>query len=64
MDIAPFDLLETHRHELSTQARLLLRARPDAEPVGLVVDSDVPEAAPIRAEIERVEGKPFLGGCV
>lgn len=72
MDTEPFDnfaaklrsyeLLEAHRRELRAQAEQLLRAKPDAEPVGLVVDSDAPEAAPIVAEIERAEGRPFKGG--
>ncbi len=56
-----FEMLEQHREALAADAAEFAREHPGVATVGLILDADASEAAPIRAALEASAGQSFAG---
>lgn len=54
-------MLEQHREALAADATEFARAHPQIPTVGLILDADASEAAPLRAALESATGQSFAG---
>lgn len=56
-----YEMLQQHRDTLAADAAEFAREHPEIPTVGLILDADASEAAPIRAALEASTGQRFGG---
>lgn len=56
-----YELLEENRSMLVADAQEMLRAQPELEVVGLILDADASEAQAMRKALEQATGQNFAG---
>ena len=56
-----YEMLEQHRAMLAADAADIARQHPTMQTVGLILDADASEAAPIRQALETASGQSFAG---
>lgn len=56
-----YEMLEQHREVLAADAAEIAREHPDLPTVGLILDADASEAAPLRTALESATGQSFAG---
>ncbi len=60
-ELASWEMIEAHGPTLAKEAREVLAAHPDAEPVGLIIAPDAKEAVALLGAFERATGRTLAG---